>query len=188
MLKVFIVLLFILLGSLISHYLLSKHSGVNSKLNVTNYENDKLCNKEIKDIHVDLKTKEMIIEEKPIEITNSVEPEIEYAVSDYNIIDKSLFYRIDGSKDKTTMEHIVRGLFTTGEHAGKDYNTMNVHLVVTNIKTGEEVVNTIQTYYNVVSPNSEYLFGFREVTDYCTDEFTFYCTITAYLDQSNINI
>ena len=180
------VLLITLGGIIIFYYVNSKEKEVNDEVNIVSNKNVEPEKQEIETTHIYVASQEPVFEEKPIEITNSVEPEIEYAVDDYTILDKSLFYRIDGSKDKTTMEHIVRGLFTTGEHAGIDYNAMNVHLVVTNIKTGEEVINTIQTYYNVVSPNSEYLFGFREVTDYCTDEFTFYCSITGYLEDKNI--
>ena len=48
---------------------------------------------EIKE-EVSIMENKVVEEFKPLEIENKVEPEIEYAVDDYSIIDQSLFYRI----------------------------------------------------------------------------------------------
>ena len=118
-----------------------------------------------------------------IEIENTVEPEIEYTDRRYHIIDTELSYVIEGDSERVNMNHIIKGVFTTNEDAGKDYNTMNVHLIIINKTTNEEVVNVIQSYYNVTEPNSDYHFGFNEVTGYNEDDYTFKCSITGYYDH-----
>ena len=134
---------------------------------------------EIKE-EVSIMENKVVEEFKPLEIENKVEPEIEYAVDDYSIIDQSLFYRISQNSYSDTMTHTVRGVFSTGDRAGKDYNKMLVHLIIRNKNTDEVVIESIQEYHSVTSPNSDYYFGFTEITDYSKDEFVISCSITAY--------
>lgn len=118
-----------------------------------------------------------------IEIENSVNPEVEYRSDNYSIIDSSVTYWIEGDENRETMNHHIQGVFVTNDKAGIDYNTMNVHLVILNKETKDEVINVIQSYYNVTEADSEYYFGFNEISEYNEDEYTFRCSITGYYDN-----
>ena len=138
---------------------------------------------DIEENHIKVLEDRVVEEFKTLEIENKVVPELEYAIDDYSIIDQSLFYRISKINNSNYMTHTVKGVFSTGENAGKEYNKMLVHLIIKNKNTDEVAVESIQEYHSVNSPNSEYLFGFTEITDYSEDEFVISCSITAYYEE-----